>query len=281
MKRLSFLSLLCGLFLFLSCEEIPPVISPNMGEPVDTSSNVDDQPRQVLIEEFTGVRCVNCPAGSAVVENLLGTHGEQLVAISIHAGSFSPPYPESDYDFRTTEGDNLLSYLGQPLGYPTAVVDRKQFEGEFDLQLFSNQWPGFIAEQLLEAPKVRIGIDETYNPGSRELDVEVTIYVVETITEEDVRISVALTENDIADMQLTPDGKDSEYKHKHVLREMMTAYDGNQIGEPVVAGDEIVRNYSITLPEDYIASKCSVVAFVNLGGDTKEVLQAHEVKIEE
>jgi hypothetical protein len=281
MKSLYFPLLVFGLLSLFSCEEISPVISPNMGEPVDTSINVDSQPRQVLIEEFTGVRCVNCPAGSAVVENLLNTHGDQLVAISIHAGGFSNPYPESAYDFRTTEGNNLLSFLGAPLGYPTAVVDRKVFDGEFDLQLFSNQWPGFISEQLLEPPKVRIGIEYDYNPGTRALDVTATIFVVETVDEEDIRISVAITENDVADMQLTPEGEDPDYKHKHILREMITAYDGNQLGEPLIAGGEIVREYATTLSEDYIANNCSVIVFVNLGGTSKEVLQVHEVKISE
>ncbi|MDV7402453.1 hypothetical protein RZS08_64120, partial [Arthrospira platensis SPKY1] len=65
----------------------------------------------MLIEEFTGVRCVQCPAGSADIETYLAIHGEQLIAVSIHAGGFSFPFDESVHDFRTEEGEALNSFL--------------------------------------------------------------------------------------------------------------------------------------------------------------------------
>ena len=138
MKKFLYLFFVLSLGLFAGCEEISPEINPQMGPNTDPDdpSPVEDQPRQVLIEEFTGVRCVNCPDGSEAIETLLNIHGEQLVAVSIHSsGSFSVPNDENAYDFRTTEGDNILSFLGEPIGYPTAVVNRKKFPDEFDLQL--------------------------------------------------------------------------------------------------------------------------------------------------
>ena len=133
MKKL--LLICCAFALFsLGCDEISPKINPIVDQgdcPLVDESVVSGQERQVLIEEFTGVRCVNCPAGSQAIEDLLAIPGERLVAISIHAsGPFSPPYPESLYDFQTPDGENLLNFLGIPLGFPTAVVNRHQFAGE-------------------------------------------------------------------------------------------------------------------------------------------------------
>ena len=109
MKKIAFF-LFISAFLVLSCEEASVVIHPDMeNNPEDTTT--ENQLRQVLIEEFTGVRCVNCPAGSEAIENLLDSYGDQLVAISIHAGFFSPPMGESQYDFRTDEGNNLMSFM--------------------------------------------------------------------------------------------------------------------------------------------------------------------------
>lgn len=108
-------------FLLSACEEIPPTLNPVDPNPGGGGA----MPRKVLIEEFSGVKCVNCPAGSEAIENLIKIYGDQLIAISIHAGFFAPPYAESKYDFRSADGTNLLSYLGEPLGYPTAVVNRK------------------------------------------------------------------------------------------------------------------------------------------------------------
>ncbi|MCB0598642.1 MAG: Omp28-related outer membrane protein [Lewinellaceae bacterium] len=284
MKKLSiFFFLLAGL-LWLGCEEIPPEINPSMGNNnPDEPTPVEDQQRQVLIEEFTGVRCVNCPAGSAAIEGLLGIYGQRLVAISIHAGSFSPPYSDSQYDFRIDEGINLLSYLGSPLGYPTAVVNRKKFDGEFDLHLGRQQWAGFIAQELLEEPKVKIDVQNAYSDEDRKLEVTATLYVQEAIAEEDVRISVAITESDIEDLQLTPDSgtPDPNYKHKHVLRDMLTTYDGDPIGGPLAAGAVIEKTYAITLPNGWIAGNCQVIVFVNVGGENKDVLQVHQAGVTE
>jgi hypothetical protein len=182
MKYLNYLSLFAVVVLlsFMACEEIAPEINPVMESDNDlVVEPVPNQQRQVLIEEFTGVTCVNCPAGSAAIEELLDEHGEQLVAISIHAGSFSNPYDDSLIDFRTPEGNNLLNFLGIPLGYPTAVVDRKKFEGEFDLQLFRSQWAGFIEEQMQEEPKVKIGIAKAFDAETRQLDVKVGLFIEE------------------------------------------------------------------------------------------------------
>ena len=100
------------LFSFLTlaisaCTEIAPVV-PTLGD------------RKVLVEEFTGVRCVNCPAGASELDNLRGIYGDRLVVVSIHTGDFSTPYSDSKFDFRTPEGTALEKNLGAPLGYPTA-----------------------------------------------------------------------------------------------------------------------------------------------------------------
>lgn len=269
--------------LTMGCEEIPPVINPSMGgnNPDDPPTSVEEQKKQVLIEEFTGVRCVNCPAGSEAIEALLSTHGEQLVAISIHAGSFSAPYQESAEVFRIDDGINILNYVGEPLGYPTAVIDRKLFDGEFDLQLGRNQWAGFVALQLIEAPKVKLEIQKSFDALTRNVAVVVKAYVEETITGQDIRLSLALTESNIVDLQLTPASStpDANYKHKHVLRDMISNYDGDPITDPFTEGAVITRNYNFTLSEDFVESNCKLIAYVHLNGENKEVLQAHETRV--
>lgn len=277
--------LLAGLALFSNaCEEIPPVINPFTGEPPDTVVDVENQQRQVLIEEFTGVRCVQCPAGSAEIATLLAIHGERLVAVSIHAGDFVYPFPTSQYNFQTQEGDDLYNFLDSPNSFPSAVIDRKLFEGENDLPLGRNQWAGFIEQEKAIDPLIKIAVQPTFNETTRKLDVELKLYPQEIISEPDVRLSVMLTESNIVDIQDTPDGKVTDYKHKHVLRHMLTSYLGDAISESLAPGNVITKNYSFTLPESWNAGEPSlqenemhVVAFVHLGTTSKEVLQAIEV----
>ncbi len=266
------------MLLHFGCTEVPPVLSP-----IDTSvpPGLENQQRQVLIEEFTGVRCVNCPRGSQAIQDLKAIYGERLVAVNIHAGFFAPPYEQSLYDFRTTEGTSLLSYLGQPLGYPTAVVNRKLFPGEERLNTGQNSWAGHVATEAAEAPLVKIDLQLNYDSLSRRLTTRVTLLPQVELPEADnLHLSVFLTEDFIADYQLTPAGWEAGYLHRHVFRTSLTPFNGQPLGEDLQVGRTVSRSFSFTLPENYLAPNCSVVAFVHRTGETLEVLQAVEAGVE-
>lgn len=277
-------SALCGALLLLlaGCREIPPIVSPIMDQgecPAAAASVVASQQRNVLIEEFTGVRCVNCPAGAQAIEALLNQHGDRLVAISIHAGFFSPPYPESLYDFRTPAGNQILSLLGEPLGYPTAAVNRKKFPGQFGVNSGQASWPGHIQAEKEVPPKVKLAINRNFNAATRELTVDVTVFIEETLTNSDVRLSVMLVEDNVSDYQLTPAGKEADYIHKHILRTALTNADGNTLQENLEAGNRFCKRYVTTVPPEWKAADCKIAAFVSLGGTTKDVLQVVQVKM--
>lgn len=270
MKKHIFL-LLAAALVFNACDEIPPIAKGSSGT------------RTVLIEEFTGVRCVQCPGGSVAIQDLLAIHGDRLVAVSIHAGDFSPPYANSQYDFRTEEGSQLINYLDVPFGYPSASIDRKLFPGQFDLQLGQGDWAGFISSELEIAPKVRLNIEPSFDSGTRELKANVKIFVDETVADADVRINVMITESEIHDLQITPTSSNPipDYTHRHVLRGMLTNWDGNPIGEPLTEGKVVEKNFTFTLPAEWKEEHCEIVAFVSLAGSSKEVLQAQQVPIVE
>lgn len=262
---------------FFACEENMPEIACLSCDNEEVI--ITPQDRRVLIEEFTGVRCINCPAGSVEIENLLSIHGDKLIAVSIHAEFFANPYSENQYDFRTDGGEFIISLLGLPEAYPSAVIDRKQFTGESDLQLVGKElWAGRIAERLEETAKVSLTVNNSYDATSRNLSVEVSGGALEGIDEE-VRLTIMVTENDIMDAQLTPESSpslDLEYKHKHVLRTVLTAYDGDNLADAMLEGDTFEKSYSFTLPDGWNPDNCEVIAFVHLAGDQKDVLQATE-----
>ena len=279
MKKILFFAFGLGILL-TSCEEIAPTVTPLTGPVVDTVPDVGDQLRQVLIEEFTGVRCVQCPGGSAEVENLLAIHGSQLIAVQIHAGDFAPPFTnESMYDFRTQEGDEIINYLGKPLTYPSAVVNRRLFDDELDLQLGKNSWAGYIDIEKAETPKVKIALELEHDEVANRINADVTLFVEEDVMDPDIHLSLMLTESGIVDLQDTPDGKIFDYEHKHVLRDMLTPFNGDIVPSPLITGTSSQYSYSIDVSPDWNVEKCTVIAFVSLAGETLDVLQAIERKV--
>lgn len=275
MKKVAVLVFLCcSIFFYFSCEEVGPNIDIGNGGTTDTGTV---QLRNVLIEEFTGVQCVNCPEGSEVIEALKGVHGDRLIPISIHAGFFSNPYPESLYDFTTPEGDQLEQDLGPVSAFPAAVINRKIFEGASGLVVGKNSWAGYIAQDKEIATPVEIGIVKSFDTGNRQLEVTVDLNFVETVSDP-LMISVMITEDDVADYQLTPNGKQPDYVHKHILRGMMTNAGGNPYSNDTNAGDSGSDVFAMTLPAEWDESKCEIVAFVH-SSVSKEVLQAYATHI--
>jgi hypothetical protein len=243
----------------------------------DGDDEILPEDRRVLIEEFTGVRCVQCPAGSAEILNLQEQYGERLIAISIHAGSLANPYNQSQYNFRTDEGEDLLNFFATPDGFPTAVINRKLFPGQPDLQLESAAvWAGRISSELEIDAVVTLNLQNNWNPDSRLMEVSVTGGAAERISEV-VKITVVITENNITDTQIVPiDGIIDDYVHNHVLRKSLTAFDGDILANSLDADESFAKNFTFTLPNEWKAENCSVIAFVHLAGTNKLVLQATE-----
>ena len=72
--------LLVGVTLLASCD------------PVDSDKRFVEVPaatiqRNVLIEDFTGQRCIYCPGATDAITELQTTYGaDKLIAVAIHAG---------------------------------------------------------------------------------------------------------------------------------------------------------------------------------------------------
>lgn len=238
---------------------------------------VPDSDKAVLIEEFTGVECVNCPQGSAELENLLGLYGENLIAVSIHAGIFSDPYPESKYNFKTTEGTGIQEYVGNPLGWPSAVVNRHNASGSM-LQIPLNRWAGAIEEALSRDPLVSIGGELEFDRAARTGRLELNMVGLGTTTEP-IAVTVLIKESYIRDMQLTPSGLDPNYEHKHVLRKTVTPFAGETVTMGLGIGEVVSKGYNFQFDESWVIDNCRIIAFAHYNGSSKEVLQAREFEI--
>ena len=239
--------------------------------------------RVVLLEEFTGKGCTNCPKGSRELENLLTQFPNNLVAVSLHAGFFANPqfFPLGEYDLRTEEGEFLIEYLSQPLGYPSGVVNRTPVNG--DMQISLNQWASAITSAIQVPPAIDISIERTYDVQSRQLVVTVSGIGKETLSGE-IRVSIMLTESGIIDAQddFEAGGIVEDYEHKHVLRDMMTPVTGAPVLSAITTGQTFSETFTKTLDDVWDADKMEITAFVSLvNGSDFPVLQAATVHLAE
>lgn len=263
---------------FSSCYE--PVIDIPLVEPQTGD-------RYILLEEFTGVRCVTCPQGAAEIANLKSFYGKNLIPVAIHAGFFAVKYPGSRYDLKTSNGQSLHDWFGAPDGYPSAVINRQVFAGESGLHLGRNQWANYISQQLQVIPKVKLSMRANFNESTRQLEVTVDVEAQEDINR-DLRLSVLLKEDNIVDIQAdvnAPGGLVPQYNHKYVLRDMLTNFDGNFLTNRMRFKDKVSQTLVYQVPDEengwWKAGDMQIVAFVTEQVSNKpgEVLNALEIPL--
>ncbi len=146
------------------------------------------------------------------------------------------------------------------------------------------KWAGIISNELCERSIVGLEVVSTFDASTRKASIAVNItprdFVLSTV-EENVALTIMITENDIVGYQKTPNGDDPNYVHEHVLRDVLsTNYSGDVLfpkGTAMEATQRVVTDYEI--PADWNPDNCYVVAFVHYKGGKKDVLQAIEKKL--
>ena len=87
MNRYFSVAICVMLVLLLSaCDEIAPPYKQSGGVVVVTGE------QKVLIEDFTGFRCGNCPSAAETADNLYKAYKGKIIVIGIHSGpTFASP----------------------------------------------------------------------------------------------------------------------------------------------------------------------------------------------
>jgi hypothetical protein len=84
--------------------------------------------RNLLIEEFTGRNCPNCPAGHIISTRITHDNPGRAWSIGIHSGYFAvTTYPNFNTDISAIFTDPYDDVQGG-LGYPAAVLNRSTEE---------------------------------------------------------------------------------------------------------------------------------------------------------
>ncbi len=226
--------------------------------------------KKVLLEDYTGVRCVNCPAAAQVALDLQAEYGDRLIVLGVHAGDLSAPLSPTT-NFRTPEGTEWYDYFGFDVN-PIGTVNRISTSGSYGVN--SGSWGAAVAAELEKDPVVDIKLFTTYNPDTRSLNVQVNMRELADI-DEDLSLVVCLMEDNVIGKQATPSGVVDDYVHRHVFRTSLNDAWGDIVS---IDANGITKQYDALVDEAFDASNCYVIAYVYSNSD-KSILQVEEAKV--
>lgn len=241
--------------------------------------------RNVLLEDFTGQNCLNCPAAHETIELLEEQYGrEHLIAVSIHSGAMAKNQNRNNF----LEGSvGLMNEESQRVAdsysitqWPMGVVDMKGSPLDY------LQWAAAVSEAFRVNTDVAIHATVKYEGDiDGKTDEELgTITVTATVTSlaqhPDARVQFWITENGIvAEQKLADSLVKKDYVHDNVFRAMVFGDNTRgklcplPAGQPVTVDGKIQCRYN--KKEVWKVNNLYVTAFVYDGS----VLNVTRVKV--
>ncbi len=295
-------------FLFVSCDHVKNPYPPEVNLELDTtlypglwSDYINEWPifsentntnRNVLIEDFTGHKCVFCPAAADLAHALHEADPSRVYIASIHAGpdgigdfqSVSPPdYP---LDFTNPEGVEIGLYFGENdggfPGNPRGTVNRFNNGTIFQSP---TQWTSMVNDQLSSNNlKINIQSELNYYEETKGAFLHVELDPVDANVAENLGITVYLLEDSlVGDQKMSDNSHNSNYIHRDIHRGNLNA---SAFGRPVSSedlnGDKYYINYSFVVPNQldgqYNASNMHLLIYA-FNTETWEIYQVIKQKI--
>ncbi len=278
---------LLGSMALVSCDKVNgPYNEIEVSNPTDDTTGPAVKLRKVLIEDFTGHRCPNCPRAAETIHSLQSLRPGRFIAMGVHVtNQFAAPGSGIYFiDFRTPVGNSNDSLFGvSALGLPTGMVNRLRVNGIRRIEY--TKW-GQYADSLISLPAVAyITIENAYAAATRTLTTTLKSDFLADTLSGNFKLAVYLLEDSIPHAQkdnLIPSpSNDSDYVHQHVLRGSINGTFGELLNTtPVTSSSTFTKTYTKVLPATWREKHCVVVAFI-YNDATKEVLQAEEHEVME
>lgn len=265
-----------------SCDVVTdPIEKPVV--PPDTSETVQ---QNVLLEDYTGHLCGNCPAAADRAKEIQTLYGKKrVIVVAVHSGHFARTNPEYPIDWRSPEGEELNTAFGNSrAGNPNGLVNRKERNGKFILSV--GDWASATAQELERTPAMGIKATTQWDAATATVTATVELNYL-TTGQPDYYLAGYLIEDGLVGDQLDYRVNPSHVKDfafDHVLRASVNGTWGQQVSATTVAaGTKIQKQIQYTFPagKSWNPAKCQLVFFVHRynNPDTKEVIQVISVPV--
>jgi hypothetical protein len=290
---ISSIVLLCWL---TSCDKVSMPLKPVVHYANDTAPV-----RKILLEDYTGHLCNNCPLAAAQADSLMSIYGNRIVMMKVNVSFFAepcPPHPlppgapTGSYkgNYMTTAGtawDNFFQISST--GLPAGMVDRLPGDAPPSPYTTYGNWPSKVAALVNVPQTANIRITNTYNSTNGQLNTAISsTFLTSKLSDTTYKLQVILVEDSIIDWQLdklvTPNN-DSTFLHRNMLRDAINGTWGDSITSGTITVNETVtHNYTYTInPSAFVpainVAHCYVLAFI-YNAKTYAVLQAEMKKVE-
>lgn len=298
-----------GLNLLPSCDRITQPYPPNLNLELDTTlypGNWADYVatewptftlntntnRNILIEDFTGHKCIFCPAAAELAHQLQEANPGRVHVASIHAGvdgigDFQSVDAEYTLDFTNPDGLFIGTWFGTNdggfVGNPRGPVSRVMNGGV----IFQSpgQWSS-MTSTLLSENNLRVNLQSALNyyPSTQGAFLHVEVDKIDASLNELGIVAYLLEDSLVGDQKMSDNSHNHNYVHRDIHRKNLNNMPfGRQLTPDDLNNGKYYVNYSFVVPNqldgNYNASNMHILIYV-YDMVTKEIYQVIKQKIE-
>jgi len=244
----------------------------------------DTNYRMILLEDYTGHKCVNCPAAGILARDLEELYKGQIMVMAVHATWFATPDQTGDFTANyTTEAGNTWSSEFQIESAPYGLINRRYYSGSH-IYLNPKYW-GNAVQDFVELPKVAImSINNVYNDATRSLSTKIETKFLEQ-TQGTINLTVCILEDSIVSPQKNNDPLVGsvpviyQYVYMDMLRGNVSGIWGDELTTSVIPNTVYSKSYTFQMNEAWVAPHCWILAFIS-DANTHEILQTVRKKVD-
>jgi hypothetical protein len=301
MKKILFSLVSIVVIAASSCKEEAPAINFRPDSKVEDTTYITTsipvaQEKAILLEDISGVKCVNCPDAAVIAQSLITTYPHRVNVVTIQPlitglESLTKPIDHSGVktrnDMRTEAAANICTMVGIPNSLPSGYVNRKKISGKLDPVLSRDEWTSVVQSELLDSTPVNIDLSAEYDQASTEMKVTVVVTYTRAVTGANY-LSLAIVEDSIVDAQERKEGidiiYDQDYLHRHTMRDMLTNHTGDLLNTTseitLVPGRVFRKVYRKKITAYTIPRSFQITGYIHEDAASKYVLHSGETKVE-
>jgi len=293
-KFIGFLAVIISMIGILTsaCDEIANPYPPKRAVPFTDSIGLDsveqataaEAPVQrILLEDYTGHQCGNCPRAAEDAATLKKQYGKRLVTMGVHVGFFARTNDTGKYSekFSTIDGNAYNTEWGvDNFGLPQGMVNRTYSTSSGSPVITRGQWPVSAQAVAATSPFFDLNVYGIYQKDKRIMNFKTSTKALKAYPNP-TKLVAWITEDSIVgwqkDYSLTPPNDNiKNYVHRHVLRTAVNTSWGEDLNTAATNANWTKKSYfGYTLPVAWNGSHCHVVVAIYDATD-KHVIQVAE-----
>jgi len=308
MRKLRTLFISVVMLTVVACEEVPPLINYEESKSLKDTTYVlsivpPSEPKNVLLEDVSGVKCVNCPDATVIAKSIMKAFPGRAFTTVMHPNlnslsNFVSPITkaghESRFDFRTNDAREILELCGIPGALPRGFINRRQFSDQPNRFLGRTDWFVKCEQEIQGTTPVNIDVTSEFNDALQEGTAKIKFTYTSTVNKKQY-FSIILIEDSITDVQEYQDPTtfevkyNNEYNHMFVLRDVVTFAQGDPVAKDTstsfVPGRVFEKEYKYTMNVSNLIKvnpkNAKLIVFVHEGVPDLNILQVKQIRVKE